>query len=358
MNKEPSSLHEEWEEVFDPSRRETRKERKRVTRADRSQFKKTDQKKTISTKPIVEGHILGKVIRIRSRQVEVSSDNKTYICSLKGSFKLEKARKKNLLVVGDNVWFSPEEKLICTIEPRQSLLCRQEHLHRIKQQLVAANVDQVLITVALAQPVCKPAIIDRYLIAAKKGNLTPIIVFNKYDLYEHHMREGELVDRYAAIYRSLGISVVLVSAHTGEGIDELEKLMKDKVSVFSGQSGTGKTHLINTLTGLEMRTGEVRAIGKGGHTTTFAQLLALPFGGWCVDTPGIRSFGIWELTNDDLKEVFFEIFSQNCAFANCWHRGEQGCRLPEAIEEKHVSIERFASYQALYNELAGNSLRR
>jgi len=349
---------EDWDELFSPSRREMRHERKRASKTDRSKYKKTDQKKAPAQREISPEHVLGKVVRIRSRHIDVAIGKKMYTCSLRGTLKQERTRDKNLLVVGDNVWVLPLDEtagVIQQVAPRKTVLCRQEHLHRKKQQLVAANVDQVVITVSLAEPICKTTIIDRYLVAAKKGNLSPLIVFNKADLKEAHPKQAALIDEYQRLYSSLGISAIVVSARTGEGIDRLKEALKDKTSVLSGQSGTGKSKIINALTGLSLKTGSVRAVGKGAHTTTFAQLLPLPFGGWCVDTPGIRSFGIWDLEHQDLPLAFPEIFDQPCAFANCWHRGEEGCKVPDAVEEGAVSPFRLHSYHALLDSVEKRS---
>jgi len=341
---------EDWEEIFAPSRREMRSERKRITRQDRSKYKKTDQKKGSVQRAVSSQHRLGKVIRIRSKNIEVAIEKKVYTCSLRGVLKQERTKDKNLVIVGDNVWtllLDETSGVIQQIAPRTAVLCRQEHLHRKKQQLVAANVDQVIITVALAEPICKTTIIDRYLIAAHKGNLTPLIVFNKLDLKKRYPKQGSLIKEYHHLYSSLGIPSILISARDGEGLDLLKKALKEKTSVFSGQSGTGKSEIINALTGLSLTTRSVRAVGKGAHTTTFAQLLSLPFGGWCVDTPGIRSFGVWDLEKQDLRNAFPDLFDQPCAFHNCWHIGEEGCKVPEAIEKKLISPLRLHSYLAL-----------
>jgi len=345
---------EEWEQAFSPSKREMRHERKRASRTDRSKYKKTDQKKIALPRSISKHHKLGKVVRIRSQNIDVSIGKNLYTCSLRGVLKRERTRDKNIIVVGDNVWtllLDEVTGVIQRVAPRTSLLCRQEHLHRKKQQLVAANIDQVIITVSLAEPICKTTIIDRYLVAAQKGNLSPLIVFNKEDLKKSYPEQLPLIKEYQRLYSDLGIRSIVLSAKTGVGMEKLKKALKGKVSVFSGQSGTGKSKIINALTGLTLRTGEVRAIGKGSHTTTFAQLLALPFGGWCVDTPGIRSFGIWELEKEDLRHTFPEIFDQPCAFANCWHIGEEGCKVSQAIEEGTVSPLRLNSYLSLLSSI-------
>ena len=348
---------EDWEHHFDPSRREQRRERKNARRTDRSKYKITDQAKILRDehqKIDLKNLVLGKVIRIRSQEVVVEAENRSYSCALKGSLKLVRDRKKNLIIVGDNVYFeviTPDTGSIHYIMPRSSVLSRQENLHRRQQQLVAANIDQVLITTCLAEPSFKPAIVDRYRIAARKGNMEPIVLINKRDLADQYPKEEELVQESLRLYASLGIKAVCFSTLTGEGLDIVRELLTDKVSVLSGQSGTGKTCLINALTGLSLRTGLIRAIGKGSHTTTSTQLLRLPFGGWCVDTPGIRSFGVFSLEKDDLKAEFTELFAQPCAFTNCWHGGEEGCAVHSAIDRGKVSPIRFLSYLSLISSI-------
>lgn len=343
---------EDWEHHFEPSRREHRRARKIAKQTDRSKYKLTDQQKagTESLRTPPEHLLQGKVIQIRSQEIEVDSNGKIFTCTLRGALKLTRSLEKNLIIVGDNVLFeptSPSTGWIHHVNERSSVLSRQEHLHRVKQQLVAANVDQVLITVSLAEPMIRPSIIDRYLIAAKKGHSTPIILINKLDLKERYPEEGSLVDECIHLYQSLGINAVAFSAVTGEHLDDVRAILKDKVSVFSGQSGTGKTYIINKLTGLHLKTGFIRAVGKGAHTTTTTRLIPLPFGGWCVDTPGMRSFGIFSLTKEDLKEAFPELFRQPCAFTNCWHKGEYGCSVPEAIANNQISPLRLSSYLSL-----------
>lgn len=348
--------HEDWEDKFIPTRREMRLERKIQKRADTSKYKHTDQqKRKISAIP--EGFLLGKVIYIRSQDVDIAADGAMYTCSLKGSFKLEKNLKKNLLVVGDDVYFDPTARLIHHIAPRKSVLCRQDHFHRLMQHLVAANVDQVLITLSVAEPALKLSIIDRYVIAAHKGNLAPVLIINKSDLAPSYPVESSLAQECLQIYPRLGIPTLIVCARTEGNFEALRTILQNKVSVFSGQSGAGKTLIINKLTGLDLKVGSIRAVGKGAHTTTSAKLLQLPFGGWCVDTPGIRSFGIFNLEKNDLKEGFPDLFEKRCAFTDCWHIGEQGCSIPQGVQEGSVSPHRLASYHSLLTSLGEERLR-
>ena len=290
----------------------------------------------------------GRVLAIFPEEVLVASDGKEYSCSLRGVLKRKKTRDKNLIVVGDFVLF--EEGVIEQICDRFSLLSRQEHLTRRKKQLIAANIDQVLITVSVKKPHLKPALIDRYLIATYKGNMEPIIVINKLDLCEDRGK----VEAVASLYESLGVPVILTSIKTGEGLDKLKEQMRNVASVFSGQSGVGKSSLINEMLGLDLAVGEViDKTEKGTHTTSQAQLIPLDCGGFCIDTPGIRSFGIWDIQREDLVHHFPEIaeIGLDCRFPNCTHTHEPGCVVQKAVESGEISPIRFDSYLKLLQEI-------
>lgn len=350
-------MDEDFDSFFAPSRREHRRERKIASKIDRSKYKLSDLKKREKEPlPSKENLIQGRVILIRSQDIEVATSLGIFLCTLRGTLKQERHHHKNLIIVGDMVLLerlSDKEGVIHHVLPRTSVLSRQDHLHRIKKQLVAANVDTVLITMSLGEPSLRPSIIDRYLVAAEKGNLHPAILINKIDLQEKYPEEKELLEEIKELYSNLGFPLVCVSGRTGEGMDELKALLKDKVSVFSGQSGTGKTLLVNTLTGLSLQTQEVRSGGKGAHTTTSARLLPLPFGGWCIDTPGIRSFGIWDFQQEDLLVAFPEIAeaATECFYKDCKHTGESGCHVAQALEEGSISSLRYNSYLSLLSSL-------
>lgn len=348
-----------WNEEEFFTRKELRQERKQLRHKDRSKYKKTDQKKILPKELSKEVSFLeGRVLSIISQKIEVqTADRKKYLCSVRGLLKKEKARDKNLVIVGDVVLFEPlqgTEGFIHAIAPRKSVLSRQDNLHRIQRHLIAANVDQVFITQSCVQPPIKPPIIDRYLIAAEKGGICPVLLFNKIDLVEKKSAEEDMLYTCSEMYTKLGISVLLISAKTGEGIDSLREKMKEATSVFSGQSGTGKTSLINAISGMELETREiVCTTWKGAHTTTTARLLELPFGGYCVDTPGIRSFGVWDLEAEDLKHYFSEFFAESChcAFSDCSHLHEPGCKVLTMVEEGTLSLLRYESYTHLYETL-------
>lgn len=295
----------------------------------------------------------GRVLSILPESISTDTEEGLISCTLGGVLKKEFTQQKNVLAVGDFVLYEPQSHRIVAICERSSVLSRIDHLRRRKEQILAANVDQVLITVSAQSPPLKAALIDRYLIAAFKGKLTPIIVINKIDLLQKRSPEAAYYKLVLSLYKSLHIPILGVSVVTGQGLLALKKLMKGKASVFSGQSGVGKSSLINTLTGLSLAVGDVRKIQKGVHTTTSSKLLPLPFGGWCVDTPGIRSFGIWELTQEDLDHYFPEILelSAQCHYPNCTHTHEPQCHVLDSLKAGNLSPLRYESYLRLREEL-------
>ncbi len=348
--------HLKYEEEFHKDDQKiSRKDRKRATETDRSKYKKSNQdqlKKNTALNAEQEG-IQGRVLAIHPEGIQVEYDGKLYRCGLKGALKKEKNKAKNLVAVGDFVRFEireHEEGIIIAVEPRRSILSRADNLHRRKEQLIAVNIDQVIITASIHFPPLKPFLIDRYIIAAQKGNMAPIIVINKIDSLQEGTEEEAILKECKVAYKALSIPFLLVSTVTGQGIDKLKKLMKNKASVFSGQSGVGKSSLINAVTGLDLKTGGmVYKTLKGSHTTTTTQLIKLAEGGFCIDTPGIKSFGVWDLDESEIGHYFSEIAeaSLHCKFPDCSHQTESGCAVKEAVEEEKISSVRFASYTAL-----------
>jgi len=350
--------HFDEEEAFhEKDKKQYRKERKILSRIDRSKHKKTDQAKEKEPPALKEEEVRGRVLAIMAEKIIVDVDGSSYTCTLRGSLKKERARIKNLIAVGDFVQLLPHgDKMgsITHVEKRHSILSRAEKLHRHKQQLIAVNIDQVLITGSVVSPPVKPPLIDRYIIAALKGNMEPIIVINKIDLLDGEPEERALFEKLIDIYLALDIQAYPVSATTGEGIEELKKAMEGKSSVFSGQSGTGKTSLINAILGSELRTGKVvEKTKKGSHTTTSTKLLPIEGGGFCVDTPGIKSFGMWDLDQDEVKHYFFEIaeMGKHCKYPNCSHLHEPDCAVQNGLESGEISHLRFESYSALIKSL-------
>ncbi len=356
------------EEYFSKDRKHARRERRRITEKDRSKFKKSDQDQLKKhTAPIPENLKRGRVLSITPEGVIVDFEGSRVTCGFKGALKKDKGKIKNLVAVGDFVLFEPKDKnegSIAHVEERRSVLARADNYMRHKQQLIAVNVDQVLITGSVIAPPLKPSLIDRYIIAAEKGSMQPIIVINKIDLLKDPPKniapstvekETQLYEHFLKVYRQLGIPLFPVSTTTGEGIEALKEAMHGKTSVFSGQSGVGKSSLINALMGTSLEVGEIVAkTSKGTHTTSSAHLIPIEGGGFCVDTPGIKSFGLWDLSKQEVQAYFSEIqeMSRKCRFPDCTHHHEPDCAVKIAVESGEISPLRFDSYCALIANLS------
>ncbi len=371
MSKKDKFWHME-EQFHSNDLKASRKERKRVSSKDRSKYKKSDQdqlkKLSDQNKTDEMDHLKrGRVLAILPEGILVACDQVEYICSLKGSLKQDKNRTKNLVAVGDFVRIEEkggEQGCIAKVEERHSILSRADNLSRNKEQLIAVNIDQVLITASVVLPPMKPFLIDRYIIAAEKGNMEPVIIINKIDLLSAASeqsdpaaleQEKKLYEEFLQTYRGLDFKVIPVSVETGEGVQELKAAMYGKTSVFSGQSGVGKSSLINLVTGSSLATGSVvERTRKGSHTTTTTHLIPLEEGGFCIDTPGIKSFGLWDLQADEIAAYFSEIFalSAECKYPDCAHLNEPGCAVKKAALENRISPLRFASYCALMSSVS------
>ncbi|CUI15764.1 putative ribosome biogenesis GTPase [Candidatus Protochlamydia naegleriophila] len=367
------------EEDYFQARKESRMQRKLASAKDRSKFKKTDQEKYL--KNLEKGHqqklskqewLEGRVISIMPQGVIVDHEGERISCVLKGLMKRDKTQAKNLVAVGDFVLFERThegEGIIASVKPRRTILSRADNLSRRKEQLIAVNIDQVIITVSVVNPPLKPPLIDRYIIAAHKGNMEPLLVINKVDLLDHAEGVDEaFLEQEKALYQELlnayavaGVPVISVSAAENKGLDALRQAMQGKASVFSGQSGVGKSSLINAVTDLNLRVGEtVERTKKGSHTTTTTQLIPLEFGGWCIDTPGIKSFGVWDLDKNEIEGYFPEIHEcgLDCKFPDCTHSHEDNCAVQKALEEERISLVRYISYQALIQTINEKHVRR
>ncbi len=354
--------YDEEDEFLSRDRKEFKKIRKIAQNTDRSKYKKTDlspeNPRDLSSQKDLR---LGRVLSISGEGSSIDSEGKQYLCSLKGFLKKERNLTKNLIAVGDIVHFrasSEKEGSIVDIAPRTSILSRTD-ISGKKEQLIAVNVDIAVICVSIGEPPLKPSLVDRYLIAAEKGNLHPIIAINKIDLLETSSEEEkELYRDFLSAYEPLGYPIVSISTKTGVGLDALRSLLQNKTSVFSGQSGVGKSSLLNACFGLSLKTGELtQKTAKGAHTTSMAELLALPGGGYCVDTPGIRSFGIWSLKKEEVIAHFrdLSVLRKKCKFPDCTHTQEPECAVIRGIERKKVPLLRYESYLSLLNEAISSS---
>jgi ribosome biogenesis GTPase len=348
----------DYEEAFHgKNRKESRKERRHAQETDRSKFKKTDKKEKAPQK-IDPTWQRARVVAITGEGVWVNSAEGRLLASLKGFLKNENKETKNLIAVGDWVRFT-KDLAIAHIEERYSFLARTD-IRGTKEQLIAVNVDQVIIAVSIVNPPLKPSLIDRYLIAAAKGNIHPIIVINKIDLLEEASEEEKLrYKEFVSAYERLGIPILSVSTTKIIGLEALRSLLKDKVTVFSGQSGVGKSSLLNSCYGLKLKIGELaQKTAKGTHTTTTSELISLPTGGFCVDTPGVRSFGLWKLKKEDVISHFHDFSHFHCKYLDCFHINEPQCGVLKALEKEELSSLRYESYRTLLDEATGGSDNR
>jgi len=291
----------------------------------------------------------GRVLRVHGLQSVVETeDRKQYRCSVRRVLRTLATDERNIVTTGDRVWFLPalnDEGVIERVEPRHGLLTRAS---RGREHVLVANVDQVVIVVSLVEPELKPHLIDRYLVSAEQGGIAPIICLNKADLVDPSPYQPII-----GLYSQLGIPTLLTSAANDQGIDQLRVRLKDRQTVFTGQSGVGKSSLLNRiqpelgLRVLEVSTGNQ----KGKHTTTTAELIRLEFGGWVVDTPGIRQFQLWDIIPEEVEGFFpeFRPFVPLCAFPDCTHTHEDRCAIKIAVEKRLISANRYTSYLGIFS---------
>ncbi len=297
----------------------------------------------------------GVVIRLDSATCIVRCEGRDVRCPLPGKWRLTRRGQTGPLAVGDRVRLSPlptGEGLLDGVEPRRGgKLSRKAAGDRGLEQVVAANVDQLVAVAATVEPQLNRGLLDRLVVSAEHGEMNAVVCLNKTDL----ARPGEF-DALLSVYRRLGYAALATSATTGDGVDELRQVLKDKTSVFAGASGVGKSALLNAVQpGLKLRVSEVSAFtGKGRHTTTAVSLLPLDFGGFVVDTPGIREFALYHLERDALKHCFPEmaaLFGQ-CRFSDCSHLHEPDCAVLAAVGAGRIDPARYESYRHIHESLA------
>lgn len=283
-----------------------------------------------------------------------AEDGQTYACRIKGKFRIKGIQTTNPIAVGDNVDFelepNAETGVINHLHDRKNYIIRKSINLSKQTQIIAANLDQAFLIVTLASPRTSLGFIDRFLVTAEAYDIPTCLIFNKLDIYSD---EGlEILADYKAIYKNIGYSCYEVSALQGTNIAQIEALLKDKVTLFSGHSGVGKSSLINAiLPDFDLKTGEIsESSDKGQHTTTFAEMHQLPFGGYLVDTPGIRELGIVDIEKEELSHFFVEMRERlnQCKFNNCRHINEPGCAIIKAVEEGEIEPSRYDSYQSIY----------
>lgn len=285
-----------------------------------------------------------------------TESNQLINCKIKGNLRLKGFRCTNPVAVGDLVNIEPQPDgtgWITAIEPRRNYIIRRASNLSKQFQIIAANIDLAVLVVTLAQPVTNTTFIDRFLATAEAYNVPALLAINKTDLLTHP-DDRDLLDAVAHLYRTIGYPVVCLSATTGEGLDSLRQALKGKTSLLSGNSGVGKSSIINRLVpDAHLRTGSISAIHHTGmHTTTFSEMLHLPGGGSIIDTPGVKGFGTIDFERDQVAHYFPEIFriGAQCRFANCTHTHEPGCAVTQAVEQALISQSRYASYLSIIND--------
>jgi len=253
------------------------------------------------------------------------------------------------LVVGDGVTLEMrgEDGVIVAVHARRNSLLRKAPMKN-RAQILAANVDQALLVFAAVEPEPKPGLLDRFLVACHLAGIEAVITINKID-------QGlEKVERWLPAYEELGYRVLLVSARTGWGLGVFKRLLVDRTTLFCGPSGAGKSSLLNAVyPGFRLKVGSLsESTGKGRHTTSMAELMPLPYGGFVVDTPGLREFGVWEATTEELEAAFPEVasWSGRCRYPNCTHQHEPECAVLAAVEAGEIAEGRLKSFQKILAE--------
>jgi ribosome biogenesis GTPase / thiamine phosphate phosphatase len=281
-----------------------------------------------------------------------NEQGKVFNARIKGKFKIDdEITSTNPIAVGDEVDIEMENELegsvtITHIHKRRNYIIRQSPSNKNLKHIIASNIDQSLLFATLKEPKTSSGFLDRFLITCEAYHVPAIIVFNKSDLYKK--KEQEKFEEWKQMYSSIGYTVQSMSLQTNEGVEEVKQLLKNKTTLLSGHSGVGKSTFINAIfPKFDLKTQEVSGwSGKGLHTTTFAEMYDLPFGGKIIDTPGLREFGLTDISRQELSHYFPEMrgLLQQCQFNNCIHINEPGCAIKAAAEENKIHLERYISY--------------
>ena len=284
-------------------------------------------------------------------------------CKIKGNFRLKGIRSTNPVAVGDRVTIIPNAEgtaFITAIEDRRNYIIRKSSNLSKQSHIIAANVDQAFLVVTVNYPQTSTTFIDRFLASAEAYRVPVTLLFNKTDLLsEEELRYQQMM---IDLYDTVGYQCLAISAETGEGIDKVMDMLTGKVTVLSGNSGVGKSTLINRLLpGVNLRTSDISdAHNSGMHTTTFSEMIPLTLGGYIIDTPGIKGFGTFDIEPEELTGYFKEIFrfSKECRFSNCTHTHEPGCAVLKAVEEHFISQSRYQSYLSMMEDKEESKYRK
>ena len=286
-----------------------------------------------------------------------TDDGQLLDCKVKGNFRLRGIRSTNPVAVGDRVCVS-EGNFITEIEDRRNYIIRKSINLSKQSHIIAANVDQALLVVTVNRPQTNTTFIDRFLASAEAYRVPVVLIFNKSDLLDDD--EKHYQQMLIHLYETVGYECRAISAETGDGIDELLPMLQGKITLLSGNSGVGKSTIINRLVpGVNLRTAEISdAHQMGQHTTTFSEMIPLSEG-WLIDTPGIKGFGTFDMEPEELTSYFKEIFrfSKDCRFSNCTHTHEPGCAVLQALENHYIAQSRYQSYLSMLNDKDENKYR-
>jgi ribosome biogenesis GTPase / thiamine phosphate phosphatase len=278
-------------------------------------------------------------------------EGRTYNARIKGVLKIDGITSTNPIAVGDTVTVEMENEgestlTITAIEERQNYIARRSPHNKHQHHIVASNLDQSLLFATLKDPKTSQGFIDRFLVTSEAYHVPAIVVFNKSDLYRK--KEMEKFAELKDMYEKIGYKILSVSVEKNIGMEDVHNILKDKITLLSGHSGVGKSSFINSLfPELQLKTQDVSGwSGKGMHTTTFAEMFDLPFGGKVIDTPGIRELGLVDITRQELSHYYPEMrkLINDCQFNNCLHMNEPGCAVKEAVSQNEIHMERYLSY--------------
>lgn len=305
----------------------------------------------------------GLVIKNTGSWYTVKTDEGPVVESkIKGNFRLKGIRSTNPVAVGDGVEIAvnPEgTAFITAIDERRNYIIRKSQNLSKQSHILAANVDSAFLLVTVAHPQTSTTFIDRFLASAEAYSVPVTLLFNKTDLLDPD--EKRYQEMMVNLYETVGYACHEIVAETGQGVDSLLPLMQNRVTLLSGNSGVGKSTLINRLVpGLNLRTQEISdAHDTGMHTTTFSEMIALPGGGYVIDTPGIKGFGTFDMEPEEITSYFREIFefSKKCRFSNCTHTHEPGCAVLQAVEDHYIAASRYQSYLSMLDDKDGSKYR-
>ena len=298
----------------------------------------------------------GLVIKNTGSWYLVKTDDGSEVeCKIKGNFRLKGIRSTNPVAVGDRVKIVRNQEgtaFITEIEDRKNYIIRRSSNLSKQSHIIASNLDQCMLIVTVNYPETSTTFIDRFLASAEAYRVPVCLVFNKTDRYSED--ENRYLEGLINLYTTIGYQCYKVSALNNVGIDDIKNALSGKITLFSGNSGVGKSTLINAIMpGKNLKTGDISNVhNKGMHTTTFSEMFPVDGGGYIIDTPGIKGFGTFDMEEEEVGHYFKEIFkfSANCKYGNCTHRHEPGCAVREAVEKHYISESRYTSYLSILND--------